>query len=79
MKYKKIIKDKINELISGYPEPCKPLILKHFADAFKAIDDMDDHITELIEFNSILRKKYNKLQDKYIELQTKYSSFKSKF
>lgn len=77
MKYKEIIKDKINQLISGYPEPCKPLILKHFDDAFKAIDDMDNHINELLEYNSALMKRYDDLQNKYIKLQT-IMEFKNK-
>lgn len=78
MKYKDVIKNKIMELIDGYPDPCKPLILKHFKEAFEAVDYMSQYIDELLEFNSSLRNKYDKLQDQYIKLQVKSEFNKNK-
>jgi len=42
-----IIKDKINELIKGYPGPSKPLIIKHFQPAFDASERMAAEIENL--------------------------------
>jgi len=60
--YAKIIKDKINELISGYPEPAKLLIIKHFEPAIKTADQMQGEIERLLLINSDLAQDNGEMQ-----------------